>query len=245
MPRPTDLDWLRDHVEILFRHDERGRLVEGRRRAARFWLGRTRVGTIWRMHAELPADVAVALSRLAGREGPLPAAATEGKPPPPERFAAMCKHLEELAPIEASWRGPAFRFPPSLAPAHAALREIGVPEARIVGKDDLAVLDRHFSGWAADWSESAPIAAVVEGDDAIAVAGTACGDPRDLAEAGIEVIETHRGQRVGPRVTLAWAEAIRALGGEPLYSCSWENKASRGVARFLGLEMYGEDCHVR
>jgi hypothetical protein len=45
-------------------------------------------------------------------------------------------------------------------------------------------------------------------------------------------------------VVAAWARAIRESGGEPLYSTSWDNKASRGVARKLGLLLYGEDLHL-
>ena len=257
MARLTDLDWLSDHVEILFDYDARGRIVAGKRRASRLWVGRTRVGTIWRMHADLPSDVVRDLSRLAGREGALPfdppdpsdpAASGNAKrdevPPPPERFAAMCKRLEELAPIERTWRGPAFRFPASLAAASAALEEQGVPSARVLGLDDAGCLERFFPDWIGDLRDQPPVVGVIEGDDAIAIAITACGTPARLAEAGVEVAEAHRGRRLGPRVTLAWAEAIRSLGGEPLYSCAWKNRASRSLARFLGLEIYGEDCHV-
>jgi len=35
--------------------------------------------------------------------------------------------------------------------------------------------------------------------------------------------------------------ALREQGGEPLYSTSWDNKASVAVARKLGLVPYGED----
>jgi hypothetical protein len=42
----------------------------------------------------------------------------------------------------------------------------------------------------------------------------------------------------------AWAGALRRAGVIPLYSTSWDNAASRGVARGLGLAMYAEDFHL-
>ena len=42
-------------------------------------------------------------------------------------------------------------------------------------------------------------------------------------------------------VVAAWAHAIRAEGRTPLYSTSWDNAASQGVARKLGLVIYGTD----
>ena len=43
----------------------------------------------------------------------------------------------------------------------------------------------------------------------------------------------------------AWAQAVRTQGGIPLYSTSWDNRASRAVAHNLGLSLYGEDLHWR
>lgn len=58
------------------------------------------------------------------------------------------------------------------------------------------------------------------------------------AEAGVETAESYRGKGYGPRVTAAWAQAIRESGRVPLYSTSWTNHASLAVARKLGLVAY-------
>jgi hypothetical protein len=61
------------------------------------------------------------------------------------------------------------------------------------------------------------------------------------AEAGLETAERFRGRGLGPRVTAAWALAIRASGRLPLYSTSWSNEASLAVARKLRLEACASD----
>jgi hypothetical protein len=37
---------------------------------------------------------------------------------------------------------------------------------------------------------------------------------------------------------------VRAAERVPLYSTSWENVVSRGLARKLGLEQFGVDLHI-
>lgn len=58
------------------------------------------------------------------------------------------------------------------------------------------------------------------------------------AEAGLDTAAAFRGRGFGPRATIAWAHATRALGLEPLYSTAWDNAASLAVARKLRLQPY-------
>jgi len=57
----------------------------------------------------------------------------------------------------------------------------------------------------------------------------------------VETLPEFRGHGYAAAVTAAWGLAVQAAGGIPLYTTSWENVASQGVARSLGLRMYGVD----
>jgi predicted GNAT family acetyltransferase len=63
-------------------------------------------------------------------------------------------------------------------------------------------------------------------------------------EAGVETVPLFRGRGYARAVVAAWSAAVRALGAEPLYSTTWQNMASRAVARALGLVAVGRDLHI-
>jgi len=67
--------------------------------------------------------------------------------------------------------------------------------------------------------------------------------PRGV-EAGVETAPDHRRRGHARRAVLAWAARVRERGGVPLYSTAWQNRASRELARSLGLVLYGEDRHL-
>ena len=125
------------------------------------------------------------------------------------------------------YSGPAFTFPEVIARPHG-----------MVLIDDLRPLEHHFTGWTAgEIPGASPIVAVVE--EGYAVSVCFCARRSDAAaEAGLETAEAFRGRGLGPRVTAAWALAIRDSGRVPLYSTSWSNEASLAVARKLGLTAY-------
>ena len=64
------------------------------------------------------------------------------------------------------------------------------------------------------------------------------------AEAGVETTESARGQGHASAAVAAWAAAVLGEGRLPLYSTAWENRASQGVARRLGMVLYGDDWSI-
>lgn len=235
----SDLAWLADQVATLFVHDANGRILHwngpaGDRDAApRFFFGRTAHGTLWRFRDDVPHAVVRELARLAGLER------FDVEPgAQPERQASFVEWLETDAAIERIHHGPAFRFPDPLAACEAEVHFLraGSGEPALAG----------FPALRASLAGREPCAAVLEGGLAVSAcyAATLPG-PGGCVEAGVDTLEGHRGRGHAARATRAWAGEVRRRGGTPLYSTAFSNRASRALARRLGLIEYAVDLHFR
>lgn len=233
----TDLDRAELQARALWVHDARGRLVrvngnpvDGEEKPApRFFFARTAVGSLWRLRADLPDALARELSRLAGAERLAPLDAL------PERMATIRERLEAHAPVTTEWHGPAFRFPDVLP--------IPGSHVRAIGPEDDGRLET-FPWLRVGLARRGPVFGAFDGERLVAIAHPATG-PGTAVEAGVETLPSHRGRGLAGDVVAAWAAALRAGGRIPLYSTSFANRASRGVARKLGLIRYGTDLHLR
>lgn len=214
-------------LETLFVLNDAGRIVSTREpgptAGPAFALVRGRTSCAYAAHANIPDELASRVLALARTE---PSAQDlEDDPVHASPYVSLLRGRVDS--------GPAFTFPEALpAPVD------------IIAITELAQLERHFRGWRADeLPERSPILAIVENGHAVSVCFCARASAV-AAEAGVDTAAPFRGRGFGPRVTAAWALAIRASGRVPLYSTSWNNHASRAVARKLALEACASDWSV-
>lgn len=227
---PSDLALMAIQAATLFTHDENGRIREtnepGPARAPRFFLGRTKGGNIWRFRDDLPADLICRLEALASSE---PAGVNLREAPiHEEQFRdALRAHGE----VRKGSAGPAYRFPEHIP---CAARTV------VIRRANAALLAEGFQWLISELTACQPCIAVVEQGAAVSVCWSSRFGPQ-AAEAGLETLAGFRGRGYAASAAAGWAVAVRELGRLPLYSTSWENAASRGVARKLGLVLYGVD----
>jgi RimJ/RimL family protein N-acetyltransferase len=221
------------HVEALFTLDATGRLLAvnepGGGRAPRFFLGRTADGNeCW-----VRDDVDDVLTRdLHGLSESAPAGLQTDTDS--DTAALFLSRLEDDAPVNSIWTGPTYCFPPDLP---------GINDAVRVTAENMSVLKPYLEDWVPDVENGVPLAAFLKDGKAVSICGSARITSR-AHEAGVETHPDFRGQGYAVKVVAAWARAVLEDGRIPLYSTSWENQASRAVARKLGLFQYGATLHI-
>jgi hypothetical protein len=223
------------HLSTLFVLNAQGRIVATREpygtRGPLFTLVRSSSGCVWAVRDDVPSEIAVAIGQFAQQE--LPHSELQTAPGHRAAYLSLLRSWLGGAQMSES-AGPAFVFPDSLMPP---------TDVQVI--EDETLLDRNFKGWKHGEIAvgRAPVMAIVEGGFPVSVCF--CARLSDVAaEGGVETAEPFRGRGFGPRVTAAWALAIRASGRIPLYSTSWDNAASLAVARKLGLRTYASGWSV-
>jgi RimJ/RimL family protein N-acetyltransferase len=230
----TDLELMELHVEALYRHTPEGRLLETREvdpvRAPRFFLGRTRSGNLWRFRDDLPTSLIRGLDALAAAEPVMPDPSRE-----PASLSQFRELLHEHEEIRHTSVGPAYSFPEELSLPPQIVR---------IGDEHSHLLGEEFAWLRTERAACEPAVAVVIDGHVVSVGFSSRMTGR-AAEAGVNTLEAFRGRGYASRVVAAWAIAVREMGRVPLYSTSWGNLASQGVARRVGLRRFGVDLCLR
>jgi len=231
----SDTELMKIQVKVLFTQDENGCLqcinesTGPTEPAPRFFFGHTNEGSIYRFRHDLPDNVIAQLKEVAAAE-PMPVN-SQKIPRNRRQFEDI---LQSHAPIERVWMGPAYRFPEHITPPTNIVR---------LSRTDAGLLKGGFAEMVSELNSSQPYLAIIEDSQALAI----CRSVRlssHAHEAGVDTLIGYRRRGYATSVVAAWALAVRALNRIPLYSTSWDNVASQGVARRLGLVQYGVDYHV-
>lgn len=232
----TDLELMDIQVRALFTSDAESRLLLVNEPsnvvapAPRFFLGRTPAGNVMRFRADLTEELVQELKMLCADE---PFLQTEFDEPPRhvERYVQL---LEEYTPVESVSAGPAYYFSENTLPSRQPV---------VVTESNREVLKGGFENLVEELLLWQPFVALIEGGRAVSV----CRSVRITAEAheaGVETLPDYRRKGYAKDVVAEWAQRVRAIGALPLYSTSWDNKASQAVARSLRLKFYGADFHM-
>lgn len=230
------LQLMQIHVATLYRCDPDGRLRSVNEPGdeydpPRFAMGRTPQGNLCRFRHDLPDDLVGALTFLCASEP-----VVKSLEPRPWIYDAVHTLLQRHAPVEGEYRGPAYWMPGEIAAPPEAV-QITNENAELLRAGFPAKLPRPHT------YDSGPLVAAIADGQAVAI----CYCSRlseEAAEAGVDTLEAYRGQGHASSAVAGWAVAVRERGLLPMYSTTWNNLASRGVARRLGMVQYGEDWAI-
>jgi predicted GNAT family acetyltransferase len=140
--------------------------------------------------------------------------------------------LREMLGGPESAGGPVYRFPDVIVSSGEAIRLTDVN--RELAKETFPWLYEEV----ADWQ---PCFVVIQESAVVSACYSSRFGPL-AAEAGLDTLAKFRGLGYAAAVTAAWGSEIQAMGRIPIYSTGWSNLASQGVARRVGLELFGTDA---
>ena len=215
---------LADLAETMFAADLHGRLTGA---APRLHIVRTPDAVICRCHADLPDDIAAALADIAARP--------RGRPTDWARdYAGYANTLAPTGPPAKIRSGPLYGFPDALPSGDGAVR---------IDETNAELLCGGLDDWLPDVAAGTPMMAMVAEGRAVSI----CASVRASAAAhcaGVETLPDFRGRGLAARAVTGWARRVRASGAGPVYGTTFDNLASQGVARALGLRVFASEFSV-
>ena len=143
--------------------------------------------------------------------------------------------LEGDEPISAIWSGPVYHVP--------SINEQTPKEYIEINHNNRHLLSEGFENWAHGIEHRQPTIAILK-DGKIAAICASVRTTQEAHVAGVETLPKYKNKGFAKTAVKRWSQAVQTLGKTALYSTSWENKASQGLANSLGLEFVGADFHI-
>jgi hypothetical protein len=215
---------IRDLAETMFATDGRGRLVGG---APLLHIVRTPDALIVRCRADLPDAIADAIAERAARPRGRPAHWSG-------EYADYARMLSAAGPLKAIRAGPLFSVP--------NLRSVG-DDAVLIDEANADLLANGLDEWRPDVQAGLPMAAMVVGGRAVSICASVRASKLTHC-AGVETVPAYRGRGLAAKAVAGWARAVQAGGAAPFYGTTFDNLASQGVARRLGLTLIGSEFSI-
>jgi hypothetical protein len=224
-------DLARSFLEAMYRCDQRGRLVAVNEwdggLPPRFHLLRTAEGAICRFRRDVPDALARRLEDLCNEE----------RGPPgtwPAQYGRYLELLSSHAPVKSVGAGLVYIFAQDVAP--------GTPPVTI-DDSNASLLRGGLDDWLPDVAHRRPFMAIIEDGRAVSICASVRISPA-VHVAGVKTRAEYRRRGHAANAVAGWARAVRSLGATAVYSTSWDNIASQGVARRLGLLLIGVDFAI-
>jgi GNAT superfamily N-acetyltransferase len=196
-------------------------------RGPHFYLLRTPHEVICRVHTRVDPDAVLALEQIAmaerGRQRDWPL-----------EYGHYLRILGSLATVKAVRAGPLFTVPASVDTAPAATR---------IGRDNVDLLRGGLDEWLPDAAAGRLIYAALADGRAVSI----CASVQSFAGAhvaGVETLPAYRGRGLGAQTVAAWATAVARLNATALFGTSFDNLASQGIARRLGMTLLGAEFSI-
>jgi len=195
--------------------------------APALWVGFTSGGTMWRFHKDVPSNVREQTEALLLKES------FEDRE---AKFPAKDSEYRRLFPAHGAKAGPTYWMP--LSPTRSSR------DSRPVSSRDQSLLEgTQLSPWIPDIPHQQPMFVSLDSGKAVSI----CASVRITETAHVAGVETSvefRRRGRGSDVVAAWATEVIASGATAFYSTSWQNQASRCLARRVGFRRFGWEYSV-
>ena len=189
---------------------------------------RTPAWAICRCHARLP-DAVVAELEAAAR-------APRGRPRDwPLEYSRYLSILGSVGRVTAMRAGPLYRVP---APPPDQAAGVGITAA------NASLLSGGLDEWLPDVASGLPMCAAIVDGRAVSLCASVHA-ARGAHAAGVETLPTYRGRGLASQAVAAWAQLVLEQGATPFYATTFDNVASQGVARRLGMQLLGSEFSLK